>query len=397
LALHPDDPNIIVDRGHILRQMQQYELADADYARALQIDPNLSAAYLGRCNIRFDQCHFAEARAFADKAFALAPDAPETRNNLAYLQLMAGEWEDGWKNYESRGQISNPAYSSIPFPRWHGEPLAGERLVVKTEQGMGDAIHFSRFACLLAERGFDVTVLTTPELGGLLSTLANVTVATSLADLNRDKRPIRWVPMMSLPGIFGVRPETIPDRVPYLSADARRVETFAERLRGDGFKIGICWKSGPLGHFISRARDIPLAEFAPLADIPGVRLISLQIGPGLDEISRVGFAGRIERLDSSLRDWTDTAAAMMNLDLIVSCDTAIPHLAGALARPTLLAIPVNACWRWLTGRDDTSWYPTVRLFRQHAPQQWAPVFKRIAAAVRERMAARRDVSTQVAN
>ena len=258
-----------------------------------------------------------------------------------------------------------------------------------TEQGMGDAIHFSRFVPILVARGFDVTILTIPPLARLLSSLSNVKVVTSTAELDSDERPIRWVPMMSLPGILGVRTTTIPAQVPYLSTDPARINNWAHHLGSDGFKIGICWQSGLLGDRISRVRDIPLADYSPLAEIPGVRLIPLQLGPGLDEINQVSFHDRIEKVDDGLHDWVDTAAVMMNVDLVVTCDTSVPHLAGALARPTFVALPSVACWRWQLDREDSPWYPTMRLFRRTDPGNWSDVLQRIATEVHKLTGIRR--------
>src|SRR5262245_56443411 len=162
---------------------------------------------------------------------------------------------------------------------------------------MGDAIQFCRFAALLAERGFDVTLLVKPHFVRLFSSLAGVRIATSAAELAGDDRPVRWAPLMSVPGLLGVRPTNVPGRVPYLAVDAEPTNAWARRLGSHGFKVGICWKAGPQGERLSRSRDVPLADWAPLADIPEVRLITLQLGPGTDEIERVAFRDRIERTD----------------------------------------------------------------------------------------------------
>jgi tetratricopeptide (TPR) repeat protein len=384
-ALRPGEPGLIVSRAHSLRKLGRFEEAHAEYVRALQINPDLAAAHLGRGILLLELARYEEAQAAVEHAKSLDPYAPEHPNTLAYLQLLRGDWENGWNNYENRSRTRNPAYFPLPYTRWYGAPLAGERLVVLTEQGMGDAIQFCRFAPILAERGFDVTVLTERPLARLLATLPGVKVATTADEIEQDPRPIRWVPLMSVPGILGVRPDTIPAQVPYLSPDPALVEAWGRRLGGEGFKVGICWKSGPQAERISRSRDVPLADWAPLADIPGVRLITLQLGPGLEEIRHVPFRERIERIDDSVKDWVDTAAVMMNVDLVVTCDTSVPHLAGALARPTMLALPPVACWRWQLDRDDNPWYPSIRLFRKSMTGDWRDVIERIAKAVRQQV------------
>jgi tetratricopeptide (TPR) repeat protein len=384
--LNPNEVSHVINRGHILRRLGRYDEAEADYARALAVNPQLSQPHLGRAHILIENARYMDARRAAELACQLDPQAPEPKNTLAFLQLIHGDWEQGWKNYESRSRTLRPAYYPLPYRRWNGEPLADERLVVMTEQGMGDAIQFSRLAPMLAERGLEVTVLTVPPLAALLSSLPSVKTITSIDAVKDEARPFCWVPMMSLPGILGLRPSTIPAEVPYLSAEPARVTDWSNRLGGGGFKIGICWRSGHQMNLITRTRDIPLRDFAPLTEIPGARLITLQLGPGLEELNQVDFRDRIENISDALHDWADTAALMMNLDLIVTCDTAVPHLAGALARPTLVALPSVACWRWQIDREDTPWYPTMQLFRQQAPDQWGPVLERIAADVTARAA-----------
>jgi hypothetical protein len=221
----------------------------------------------------------------------------------------------------------------------------------------------------------------------LLSTLDGVTVAGIEDAPPVNGQPTRWLPLMSVPGVLGVRPDSVPAAVPYLAAEPERVANRAAWLGSEGFRIGINWSIGAVPGWFSRQRDVPLAAFAPLAELSGARLISLQMGPPLEQIARVPFGGRIERpgdgFDAGADAFLDTAALMMSLDLIVTCDTSIAHLAGALGRPVLVALPAVADWRWLQRRDDTPWYPTMRLFRQDKAQDWSGVFTRIAAAAGE--------------
>jgi len=274
----------------------------------------------------------------------------------------------------------------LPYQLWKGEPLPNARLALVTEQGLGDAINFCRFAPLLAARGYNVTILTKPSLQALLSTLPGVTIATSAEQLAQDQRPIRWLPIMSVAGVLGVQPSTIPADVPYLSAAPERIKAWAEPLGASGFKIGINWASGHSNNRHFTKRNIPLADFSVLAALPGVQLFSLQKGPAANQIAQVAFRDRIIVLNTDpapdVELFLDTAAVMTHLDLIVTCDTSVAHLAGALARPVFTALPMIADWRWLLGRDDSPWYPTVRLFRQTNPGDWTDVIARIAAEVR---------------
>ena len=300
----------------------------------------------------------------------------------------AATGQAGFPDYERRSDVGEPTYIALPQPRWDGELRSGERVVLVSEQGLGDTIQFCRFAPLLAARGFDVTILTRKAMAPLLSTLAGVTIATDAEQLALDPRPLRWLPLLSVPGVLGIRPDSVPAAVPYLSAQPARVAAWRARL-GAGFKIGINWASGHSDKPHFKRRDIALGDFAGLAALPGVQLISLQKGPAAAQIAGAAFGGRIMTLDADPGADTDffldTAALMMSLDLVVTCDTSVAHLAGALARPVFTALPAVADWRWLSGRDDTPWYPTMRLFRQDAGRQWEPVFDAIAGAVREKM------------
>ena len=347
IELDPKHVAALSSRGHCLRETGRLAAAEADYSRAIELDPKAANAYVGRGLVR----------------------------------LARGDWERGFRDYEYRAGIAEPAYAPLPYPRWAGEAMPGLRLVLLAEQGLGDMIQFCRFAPILSARGIDVTLLTLPLLQRLFATLAGVTVGTSHQDIVvPDARLVRWLPLMSVPGVLRLTPATVPAQVPYLSADPERVAQWAARLGPDGFRIGINWGSGPSAQWYRRKRNIPLAEFAPLAAIPRVRLISLQQGPATGEISQVTFADRIETLGDFDRDgaFIDTAAVMQHLDLVVSCDTSIAHLAGALARPVFAALPVGADWRYLTDRDDSPWYPTMRLFRQDKQNEWGGVLARIA-------------------
>jgi hypothetical protein len=201
---------------------------------------------------------------------------------------------------------------------------------------------------------------------------------------------IRWTSIMSVPGILGTTPETVPRNGPFLAAEPERVAAWREHLGTHGFKIGIAWQNAG-GSYLDKLRSIPLHEFAVLGDIPDVRLISLQKGRGIEEIAAVDFAARIETLgehfDAGGGAFLDTAAVMMNLDLIVTPCTSIAHLAGGLGRPTFVALMHVPEWRWLLNRDDSPWYPATRLFRQSSAGDWPGVFARIAEAVRARASA----------
>ena len=255
------------------------------------------------------------------------------------------------------------------------------------EQGLGDMIQFSRFAPLFAGRGFDVTLLALDSMRRLLSTLKSVTVAPIGDASTVNGKPTRCLPLMSAPHVLNLRPDSVPADVPYLTAEPSRVAQWDAWLGRHGFKIGINWALGNQRSRFARRRDIPLSAFAPLAAIPGVRLISLQVGPPAQQIASVAFRDKIETPEADINpadgSFLDAAALMTKLDLVVSCDTSLVHLAGALARPVFTALPSVPDWRWMQEREDTPWYPTMRLYRQRRRQNWDDVFARIAAAAAE--------------
>jgi tetratricopeptide (TPR) repeat protein len=398
LALNPMSATDWLNRGALLQSLGRHEEALASFDKAIMCGPDVPEAHVNRGNAlkdlgqfdaaagQTDSARFGEADASYSKAIAIDPKLDPAFLGRGLLRLLRGDWQAGFDDYEHRENVGEPTFVALPQPRWDGEARPGERVVLVSEQGLGDTIQFCRFAPMLAARGLDVTILTRKAMAPLLSTLAGVTIATDAEALTQDKRPLRWLPLLSLPGVLGIRPDSVPAAVPYLAAAPERVDAWRARLGEGSFKIGINWGPGHSNYNSFAKRDIPLAAFAPLAMLPGVQLISLQKGPAVTQVTEVPFSDRIMTLnadpDADADFFLDTAAVMMGLDLVVTCDTSVTHLAGALARPVFTALPVIGDWRWLLGRDDSPWYPTLRLFRQDAGGRWEPVFERIAEAVR---------------
>ena len=406
LELRPDSYEDWVNRGALLQDFDLYEEALTSYERAIALRPEVPAAHHNLANILRDLSQIEDARASRkgtppetgsfdlaiaayDKAIALDGKFFDAYLGRALVHLLRGNWDAGFRDFEYRSKVGKPTYVPLPQKLWKGEPLPGERLVLVAEQGLGDTINFARFGTLLAARGYDVTILVRPSMRALLSTIKGVTIATSPEELAKDPRPLRWLPLMSVAGQLGILPATIPAVVPYLTASPERIATWAQRLGKDGFKIGINWASGHSENLHFLKRNIPLADFAPLAALPGIKLFSLQKGPAVQQIAEVAFRDRITTLDADPNPnddlFLDTAAVMTQLDLIITCDTSVAHLAGALARPVFTALPMIADWRWLLSRNDTPWYPTMRMFRQSAPRDWTDTMARITEAVRAMM------------
>ena len=380
LTLGPPDPRLLMNRADALALLERYAEADAVYDAIIKRDPKLALAYAHKGLAQKYLGRFAEARALMEQAHAMDGEDATIAFALAALLLQTGEWKKAWPLFEKRAQMPKPAYTPLDYPRWNGEAPGDFRLVLLSEQGLGDTVQFGRYAALLAGRGHAVTLVTLPVLAPLMRTLPGVErVVTSADELTNDKRRVVFLPLMSTPSMLHLTPDTIPEQAPYLTAEPERIARWAKKLGGGGLKVGIVWQG------VKNAQ--PLADFAPLAEIDGVRLISLQKGTAARQLDEVAFGGRIERPldadDFSAGALLDTAAVMASLDLIVTIDSMPAHLGGALGRPVFLALPYVPDWRWLLEGDSTRWYPTMRLFRQDAGRQWAPVFARIADAVRE--------------
>jgi tetratricopeptide (TPR) repeat protein len=381
LALMPKDKTILFNRANALAALDRLEEAEAAYDAALAQDAKFALAHLQRGLTLKYLGRFAQARTAIERAIELDKKDAAAAYTLAQLLLLTGDWREGLPLFETRASLAKPAYAPLDFLRWQGEAPGNYRLVLLCEQGLGDTVQFCRYAALLGGRGYPVTLVAREALAPLLRSLPGIEkIVISAAELAGDPRPVRWLPLMSTMQALHLKPNSIPQQGPYLAAEPARIERFREWLGPQGFKIGIAWQGTS---WLSQA---PLAAFAGLADIPGVRLISLQKQPGSAQIGEVPFGTSIERLldeaDLGAEALLDTAALMANLDLVVSIDAMPAHLAGALGRPVYLALRNVPEWRWLTEREDSPWYASMRLFRQGPDRQWGPVFARIAEAAR---------------
>jgi tetratricopeptide (TPR) repeat protein len=391
LAIRPDASGVLNNRGIALTGTGRVPEALESFIRSAlvnglaaenQTNMGIVLKILGRHR---------EAAASFGRALAHKPGDPSARFALAFLYLTLGEFALGWPLYEARFEVpalGNPA-RHFSAPRWNGtEPLAGKTLLVHAEQGLGDVIQFCRYLRLLAAQGATVVFEVMPALRALLRTLPP---AIQFVSRGEPLPPFDYYcPLLSLPLAFKTRPDTIPAQVPYLTAEPQRTASWWERLRSlPGLRVGLAWQGNPAVEKLiwARGRSIPLGSLEPLAQLPGVSLVSLQKGPGLEQLRNVPFAGRIIDLSADLDRgpdaFLDTAAVMEGLDLVISSDTSVAHLAGALGRPVWTVLAASPEWRWGLGRSDTPWYPTMRLFRQTTDGDWTAVVAEIAAALQE--------------
>jgi tetratricopeptide (TPR) repeat protein len=384
LELRPDYAEAVNNRGGACQELNRPEEALASCDRALALRPDYSEALNNRGFVLGKLKRPLEARASFDRALAIRPDYSEARLNRGLNALMMGDFATGWRDYESRWDVKGaPARNLVaPYSVWRGEAIEGKRVIVYEEQGLGDIIQISRFLPLIAARGAEVTFLVRSSMHRLLR-------AFSSSVRFVDKAPEGEVfdlqcALMSLPGAFGTSHQNLPSKVPYLFADEALVARWARSLGGDGAKIGICWQGNPNVR-TEIDRSFPLRRLEPLAAMPGVRLISLQKADGLDQLHDLPSGMRIETLgadfDAGPDAFADTAAIMSLLDLVITADTSIAHLAGALGRSVWVALKHVPDWRWMLDRSDTPWYPTMSLYRQQVRGDWAGVFERIGADV----------------
>jgi Flp pilus assembly protein TadD len=388
LAWDPNSFETHNNIGTLYQDLSRLDEALAHYNRALQLKPKAAETYVNYGIIYKRLGRLEDSERAYQRALELKPDYAAAHLGLATLKLLHGDFENGWPEFEWRwktGQLPPRTYSQ---PMWNGAPLEeGSTVFLHCEQGFGDAIQFVRFAKVVKENNPAATVIVECE-PGLKPLFASLSGFDRLYSRDEELPPFDfYIPMQSLPRVLKTRLETIPSATPYLYVDESLVAKWREKLSPiGGFRIGINWH-GRENHLGAQQRDLPLAELARLGEIPGVRLISLQKGAGQRELGAaterhpiVSFGAE---LDTASGAFMDTAAIMKNLDLVITSDTSIAHLAGALGVPVWIAITYVPDWRWLLNRADSPWYPTMRLFRQPALGDWPSVFRAIREALGE--------------
>ncbi|WP_321792950.1 tetratricopeptide repeat protein [Caballeronia sp. J97] len=431
LALHPGHAGALDNLGGLLMRLGRGEEAEACYREALARDPSNADKHMNlgfaiyHASIfgprpRFDEAEhafrqalslrpdligahgnlglvlkeqrgrLAEAEAIFREALRFDPHSASSKVNLAAVLLRTGRYEEGWPLLEARYD-ANPESVPLgalhwPLPRWRGESLQGKTLFVLAEQGYGDNLQFCRYLPMLKQRGLSkLTMICPPALKPLLETVAGVDACVTPADLEGALHADYWCLLLSLPFLTGTTLETIPASVPYIEARPERVDAWRARLPADLPKVGVVWGGEPrawaiesTAHFTRRHVD---ARFlAPVLESPGIAFVSLQQGP-VARAQAGGLPARLRPLDlmDDVADFADTAAIIESLDLVITVDTSVAHLAGALGKPAWILLCSNACWRWLEDRDDSPWYPSMRLFRQSQPGRWDDVIDRVTS------------------
>jgi tetratricopeptide (TPR) repeat protein len=387
LALRPQHAGTVYKSAHLLHKLGRYEEALATYDRAAAIaegdaadynDLGLALAAVGRRD---------EALAAFARAIGLDPSCADAHFNRALLYLLLGDFDRGWAEYEWRWRVGlgDGTSSTLPIADWTGEPVDGKTVYLYFEQGFGDAIMFVRYVPLVVARGANVLLCVRPHMRRLLDGMPGVTV--SIPD---DIGPMAQYkcPLLGLPRIFGTKIDTIPSDVPYIRAAPEWNEKWRGRIPRDGrLNVGLVWAGGR-DHAGDRARTVGFERFAALLGDPRVRYVSLHAELRDRDAALMAAHPDIVHFGPELQDFADTAGVISHLDLVISVDTAVAHLASAMAKPVWILLPFSPDFRWLLDRDDSPWYPTARLFRQPHLGDWESVIARVREALASLMGRR---------
>ncbi|HME00946.1 MAG TPA: tetratricopeptide repeat protein [Terriglobia bacterium] len=380
LRLNPRSAKTIASLGYLFECKGDLISAADAYRDAIKLDPKLHAAYGDLGFVLYGLGELAEASDCFHRLRALRPDSAEATVNLGLIHLRQGDLLAGWAEYESRWKVGVGDDRRLVQRRWQGEPLGGERILLYAEQGFGDTLQFVRYVPLVAARGGQVVLEVQPQLRRLLS---GTDGASHVMSRGETLPEFNWqCSLLSLPLAFGTELNSIPARVPYVYPDPAQVEAWRQRLQGNARRIGLAWGGNPT-HHRDRLRSIPLEQLVPLLNVPGTVFYSLQLRPGSEQVEQIPPDGRLIDLAPELKDFADTAAIVANLDLVISVDSSVAHLAGAMGKPVWIMLNKGCDWRWFLEREDSPWYPTARLFRQTTPGRWQEVVNRIEIELRQ--------------
>ena len=419
IQIAPDFAEAHANLGLLLDRQGVTDAAEICYRRSIELDPAISETHLNLGAFLANRKRFNEAEAAYRQAIALSPDSPAgwsnlgvlyacmkreveaeqcyrtamsrdesyatARFNMSYLLLRQGRFEEGWRCLEGRNSFA-ALDTHFSCPRWRGEVLADKSILIGYEAGHGDMIQFCRYAGVLKAQGTaSITMICHPALKTLFAELEGVDILISFDEQIPATGWDFWTHLLSIPYYCKTRINSIPAKIPYLRAQASRIEKWAAQLPQDGLRVGLVWKGNP--KFENDAdRSLPsLDMLASLWTVAGVHFISLQKGAGESEAAQPPGGLPLINLGSQLADFADTAAVIANLDLVICVDTAIAHLAGALGKPCWVLLPdYKTDWRWLTDRTDSPWYPGImRLFRQPAMGDWDAVIAEVVAALEQ--------------
>jgi tetratricopeptide (TPR) repeat protein len=390
LALRPDYAEALLNRGAVLQELERDTEAVASYDRALALRPDFAEALSNRGTALYELKRLDEALASYDRALALRSDYAEAHHNEAHCRLLIGDFNRGWEKYEWRWKTRKATEQKRNFaqPLWLGtDDIAGKTILLHAEQGFGDTIQFCRYVPRVVDRAARVIVEVERPLHELISTLPGGARIVSRGDPLPDFDI--HCPLLSLPLAFRTRLETIPSEIPYLFAAEKKTNAWRERLgQHEMPRVGLVWSGSSRkeqrdANRIDRQRSIAFDQLAPLLEITECEFYSLQKGDDpVAQLHNSPLHQRVIDWTADLHDFSDTAALIENLDLVITVDTSVAHLAGALRKPFWLINRFNTCWRWLLDREDSPWYSTARIFRQPSWGDWTSVIHKIAFELR---------------
>ncbi|HEY9749802.1 MAG TPA: tetratricopeptide repeat protein, partial [Allocoleopsis sp.] len=383
IALNPEAAELHHNLGAALKEQGRAAEAIAHYQQAIALNPNYAMTYNNLGTIWEEQGRYTEAMACYNRALAVNTEHVDARFSRAIALLRVGDLRRGFEEYEWRWQRPDMKPQAFKRPLWDGSDLSGKTILIHTEQGFGDTIQFIRYLDLVAQKGGHIVVACQQALATLIQPLPHI------EQLIVEGQPIPkfdvHAPLLSLPKILGTQLESIPAQVPYLQPPHTSLPLAAPPETQ--LKVGLVWSGNPT-HPHNQQRSCPLQQFLPLLELPGVAFYSLQKGPQIADLTQLPNSSAIQDLSSRLQDFSDTAAAIAQLDLVIAIDTSVAHLAGTLGKPVWLLLDTAPDWRWLTDREDSPWYPNMCLFRQIAPGNWPEVIERVGQALQKLLASR---------
>ncbi len=385
LALKPDFAPAVIGLGYFFERNGDLPSAKTSYLNALKLNPQLGSAHLHLGTIHLLQGDLGKAAGYFERLLNLEPDSAEARAFLGLIHLKKGDFRQGFSEYESRwGTPYGLRFGrKLSQPLWKGEPLEGSRILLYAEQGMGDTLQFVRYVPLVAARGAKIVLEIQARLHRLL---ARTPGAVEVICRGETLPEFDWqCPLLSLPLALGTELSTVPAEIPYLYADPTQIGAWRQRLSGSSVRIGLVWAGNPL-HPHESWRSIPLEQLAPLTRLEGATFYSLQMGAPADEVKQGGLEGRLIDLQGEQKDFADTAAIVTSLDLVISIDTSVAHLAGAMGKPVWILLCKSSDWRWMLEGEKSPWYPTARLFRQSTIGNWRDVVTQIEHELRKLLA-----------
>ncbi|MCG2720562.1 MAG: tetratricopeptide repeat-containing glycosyltransferase family protein [Thermodesulfovibrionales bacterium] len=382
LQLNPDSAEVHNNIGFCFHEKGQNDEALSHFQKAIDLNPEFAEAYYNLALNYHDKKMIKKAIEYYEKAIECKNDFVRAHWNMSCALLLSGDFERGWKEYEWRWKLKEHRGYRTTHTRWDGSDIAGQTILLHAEQGFGDTIQFIRYAPLVAQRGARVIVQCPKELLPLIRKVKGIEQVLS-KEGQMPKFDLQC-PLLSLPLLFGTTLENIPCEIPYISADLSLFRNWRALLRSDSsmLKVGLVWSGRTKGKREHR-RSCPLSFFSAFTQFDNIMFYSLQKGDGSEEAKMPPKGMRLIDCQEDLHDFSDTAALIANLDLIVSVDTAVAHLAGSLGKPVWTMLPFIPDWRWLLNRDDSPWYPTMRLFRQPSPGDWQSVIGHMEKALIE--------------